>query len=119
MQDIEYLASNEKLWEGRKKPHPLSLGMVNSSSLVRVPDHQVGDLAFQLCLFLHRYIPFSFHVAWVFEKGGSLETLKKRPERPINFDKDDQDTLDFVTSAANLRAGCFDLPLQSQFSIKG
>ena len=34
------------------------------------------------------------------------------------FDKDDKDTLDFVASAANLRAHIFDIPLHSEWDIK-
>lgn len=34
------------------------------------------------------------------------------------FDKDDVDTLDFVTATANLRAAIFHLELKSKFDVK-
>ncbi|GAA5913687.1 hypothetical protein JCM8208_005902 [Rhodotorula glutinis] len=37
---------------------------------------------------------------------------------PLVFDKDDDDTLDFVVGAANLRAAAFDIESQTQFQVK-
>ena len=36
----------------------------------------------------------------------------------LTFDKDDVDTLDFVTAAANLRAASFQVELKSKFDVK-
>lgn len=61
----------------------------------------------------------------------SLDRLSKRlkelqenasPEDPapiLTFDKDDVDTLDFVTAAANLRATVFRIKNKSKFDTKG
>lgn len=38
---------------------------------------------------------------------------------PLSFDKDDEDTLDFVVGAANLRAAAFDIESQTKFQVKG
>lgn len=38
--------------------------------------------------------------------------------RELAWDKDDSTALDFVTSAANLRASIFGIPLQSRFDVK-
>lgn len=38
---------------------------------------------------------------------------------PLSFDKDDEDTLDFVVGAANLRAHAFDIESQTKFQVKG
>lgn len=59
----------------------------------------------------------------------SLERLSKRmsdmkstgevsAEPTITFDKDDDDTLDFVTAAANLRSIVFGIETKSRFDIK-
>lgn len=37
----------------------------------------------------------------------------------LSFDKDDEDTLDFVVGAANLRAAAFDIESQTKFQVKG
>ena len=36
----------------------------------------------------------------------------------LSFDKDDEDTLDFVTAAANLRSAAFHIELKSKFDTK-
>lgn len=47
-----------------------------------------------------------------------LYALVDRP-RPLVFDKDDKDAVDFVTACANLRAMCFAIPTKSRFDVKG
>lgn len=51
----------------------------------------------------------------------SLTSLKQRREKssePLSFDKDDEDALNLVTSASNLRAFNFHIPPSSRFDIK-
>lgn len=46
---------------------------------------------------------------------------KKKPDDPepiLAFDKDDEDTLDFVTATANLRAEAFHIGRTSKFDTK-
>ena len=40
-------------------------------------------------------------------------------EDTIAFDKDDDDTLDFVTAAANLRSAAYGIPGKSRWEVKG
>ena len=40
-------------------------------------------------------------------------------EETISFDKDDDDTLDFVTAAANLRSAAYGIPGKSRWEVKG
>ncbi len=40
-------------------------------------------------------------------------------EDTISFDKDDDDTLDFVTAAANLRSAAYGIPKKSRWEVKG
>ena len=52
-----------------------------------------------------------------------LQTMKSTsngdsPEPIITFDKDDEDTLDFVTASANLRSIIFGIETKSRFDIK-
>jgi ubiquitin-like 1-activating enzyme E1 B len=61
---------------------------------------------------------------------GSLDRLSKRlkdlqakkltddSEPSLSFDKDDEDTLDFVTATANLRADTFHIGITSKFDTK-
>ena len=52
----------------------------------------------------------------------STEALAARVragEDTIAFDKDDDDTLDFVTAAANLRSAAYGIPGKSRWEVKG
>ena len=40
-------------------------------------------------------------------------------EETISFDKDDDDTLDFVTAASNLRSAAYGIPGKTRWEIKG
>lgn len=41
------------------------------------------------------------------------------PDVPLSFDKDDDDTLDFVLAVANLRATAYRIPTRTRFQVKG
>jgi ubiquitin-like 1-activating enzyme E1 B len=41
------------------------------------------------------------------------------PGTLISFDKDDDDTLDFVLATANLRATAYGIPTKTRFEVKG
>lgn len=41
------------------------------------------------------------------------------PDVPLSFDKDDDDTLDFVLAVANLRATAYSIPTRTRFQVKG
>jgi ubiquitin-like 1-activating enzyme E1 B len=48
-----------------------------------------------------------------------LATRLRSGEIAISFDKDDADTLDFVTAASNLRSHAYGIPLKTKWEIKG
>lgn len=57
-----------------------------------------------------------------FVHGDRVDRLTKRFDpngEALSFDKDDEDTLDFVVGAANLRAAAFDIESQTKFQVKG
>lgn len=47
-----------------------------------------------------------------------LELRKTDASSTLSFDKDDEDALNFVTAAANLRAECFGIQQKSRFDVK-
>jgi ubiquitin-like 1-activating enzyme E1 B len=54
----------------------------------------------------------------------SLQRLASRLKhgqegKVISFDKDDDDALDFVTAAANLRAWAYGIPPLTRWEVKG
>lgn len=46
------------------------------------------------------------------------QRAKRDPNTPLEWDKDDEDALDFATAAANLRASVFGIPLKTRFDVK-
>jgi ubiquitin-like 1-activating enzyme E1 B len=45
--------------------------------------------------------------------------LRTGKEETISFDKDDDDALDFVTAAANLRSAAYGIPGKNRWEVKG
>ncbi|KAJ8328967.1 E1 ubiquitin-activating protein uba2 [Batrachochytrium dendrobatidis] len=115
--DIQRLLDMEDLWKTHKKPTILdfnsllassdSLFIADPNSLVF--DQTAWDLTQNFQIFL-----------------SSLDLLSKRllnsrssdPSASLRFDKDDELSLNFVTSAANLRAICFHIATKSRFDVK-
>jgi ubiquitin-like 1-activating enzyme E1 B len=50
------------------------------------------------------------------QSDGASATGTNKPI--LSFDKDDEDTLDFVTAAANLRSTAFHIEQKTKFDIK-
>ncbi|AET38056.1 E1 ubiquitin-activating protein UBA2 Ecym_2314 [Eremothecium cymbalariae DBVPG len=100
--DIEKLLMIENLWRTRRKPVPL--GNVQPYSEDINNDH---------------------HAMWSLQDNinkfaQSTKILMKRlkSEKSLEFDKDDQDMLEFVASAANTRAHIFNIQMKTVFDIK-
>ncbi|PHH76288.1 hypothetical protein CDD80_1669 [Ophiocordyceps camponoti-rufipedis] len=119
--DIERLRSVEDMWKSRRPPEALAFDAVMlqardalaSKERILADDQAVWSLEESLVVFVD-----------------SLQRLSKRmlhltkskepsaPEPAISFDKDDQDTLDFVASSANIRSTVFGIDRKSRFEIK-
>ncbi|KAK6602240.1 hypothetical protein ACHAPF_007662 [Botrytis cinerea] len=120
--DIIRLRSMEDMWKSRRPPEALDYTTLNTEAgndeaikqAILKDDQRVWNLAENLIVF-----------------KDSLERLSKRlqemkstsnaanPGEPIiTFDKDDEDTLDFVTASANLRSIVFGIEAKSRFDIK-
>lgn len=109
------------MWKSRRAPEPLKYDalmekvkeVVEKKSELLADDQSTWSLEQNLVVF-----------------NDSLERLSKRllelkkskkdddPEPVITFDKDDEDTLDFVTAAANIRSFIFGIGLKSRFDVK-
>lgn len=106
--DIEKLLLIEELWKARKSPIPLDF--TSLEKLVhQVTKEELGTG--QKCWTIIQNLKVFLD---------ATANLQKRilTEKEIEFDKDDQDTLNFVAAAANIRSYIFHITLQSQFEIK-
>ncbi|CZT20546.1 related to ubiquitin-activating enzyme homolog UBA2 [Ramularia collo-cygni] len=109
--DIERLRSMTEMWTSRPPPTTLSWSKTNIDKSpakhgleLSKQDQAVWTLQDNMKVFCYSI--------------GVLCERVKAGETSIEFDKDDKDTLDFVTAAANLRSQAFGIPLQSEWDIK-
>ncbi|KAK6515647.1 E1 ubiquitin-activating protein uba2 [Arthrobotrys conoides] len=110
--DITRLLEMKDMWKTRKPPTPLSfkpLSSIPRDTRSSCPSEQkiwtLEENFWVFCDSLDRL---------------SLRTLELRSgeDTLLSFDKDDDDTLDFVAASANLRSQIFNIDCQSRFDIK-
>ncbi|KAL2849563.1 hypothetical protein BJY01DRAFT_210523 [Aspergillus pseudoustus] len=115
--DINRLRGMEDMWKTRKPPEPLDLQKMEEAlesiePTISSKDQEVWSLAQNLVVFKDSLDRLSKR----------LKILQDSPDgnsSPIlTFDKDDVDTLDFVTASANLRATIFDIERKTKFDTK-
>jgi ubiquitin-like 1-activating enzyme E1 B len=119
--DILRLRTVEGMWQSRRAPEPLDYETVMSQAKdavaakaeVLADGQKVWSLEESVVVF-----------------NDSLNRLSKRllelrktkdvsaPDPIITFDKDDEDTLDFVASSANIRSTIFGIDRKSRFDVK-
>ncbi|KAF7941817.1 uncharacterized protein EAE97_006654 [Botrytis byssoidea] len=120
--DIIRLRSMEDMWKSRRPPEALDYTTLNVEA--------GNDEAVKQAIIKDDQRVWSLHENLIVFKD-SLERLSKRlqemkstsnaatsAEPIITFDKDDEDTLDFVTASANLRSIVFGIETKSRFDIK-
>lgn len=119
--DIVRLRTMKDMWKSREPPKPLDYKslMAQASEAIANKDAIIKD----------------GQRVWGPEENlvvfnDSLDRLSKRmlklieahnvdmPKPTISFDKDDEDTLDFVAASANLRSHIFGIESKSRFDIK-
>ncbi|KAL8716461.1 MAG: hypothetical protein Q9225_006213 [Loekoesia sp. 1 TL-2023] len=130
--DINRLRSMQDMWKTRQPPTALDFDAVSKSS---ASGGEVGDSVAkrdQVVWSLAENFTVSDNLNNVvfFLIGGSLRRLSRRLQQAqanesngsttavLSFDKDDDDTLDFVTASANMRSIAFGIQPRSKFDIK-
>lgn len=109
---LEVENSEEDVWKGQNPPTPLEMDAFEKDIDIGLADdwvapdhHDVMDEHKSAQMFVHSIKNLVTERAHVI---GSLE-----------FDKDDNMTMQFVASASNLRSHCYGIELQSYFQAKG
>lgn len=112
--DIERLASIDTMWKSRKAPIPMSFTDLKEQVLKEGDVKSVAAAALKKDQAIWT-VPETFAVLL-----DSTERLQARYSSGavLSFDKDDEDTLDFVAAAAILRSQIFSIELKSKFEIK-
>ncbi|XP_042866150.1 SUMO-activating enzyme subunit 2-like isoform X2 [Penaeus japonicus] len=109
--DIKYLLSMDKLWEKRRRPTPLDWDEMPEADVIEDGEGLIQDQR-----------------PWTITQcrdvmASAVASLHKRlaglPEGDdLVWDKDDKDSMDFVTACANVRAHIFGIPQKTRFDVK-
>ena len=101
--------------------NPTSTGSADKSGH-GLKDQRSLSLRENLTLFVSRSVstfPLDRVLMLSIQSSERLAVRLRAGEEIISFDKDDDDTLDFVTAAANLRSGAYGIPGKSRWEVKG
>ncbi|TVY68819.1 Ubiquitin-activating enzyme E1-like [Lachnellula suecica] len=120
--DVVRLRSMEEMWKSRRPPEALSYASIieqaaeteASKEKVLKDGQRVWNLHENVIVFKDSLERLSKR----FEEMKSSNSNGSSTEPVITFDKDDEDTLDFVTASANLRSLIFGIESKSRFDIK-
>ncbi|GAA5825052.1 hypothetical protein JCM3770_004514 [Rhodotorula araucariae] len=131
--DIERLLQMEDMWAHRKPPRPLSweeLSAPAPDEAAAVPNGAAekedgadenemnGNGTDEARINSQKKLTVRDSFALFVDAVTRLSARFDPQGEPLAFDKDDDDTLDFVVAAANLRAAAFDIESQTKFQVK-
>lgn len=116
--DIERLLSMEEMWTTRTPPKPLDHAKVAEAASGLGPEVAAKDQ--QKWTLAENYAVFADSVERLAKRVVELKASAREGEAPpiLSFDKDDEDTLDFVAAGANLRSYIFGIDSRTKFDIK-
>ncbi|CEJ58062.1 hypothetical protein PMG11_06733 [Penicillium brasilianum] len=116
--DMERLRGLEDMWKEREAPKVLVFDeLQESSASTNLPDSNGDQREWSI---EENLVVFKDSLNRLSKRLKELQSKKKPddPEPILAFDKDDEDTLDFVTATANLRAEAFHIGRTSKFDTK-
>ncbi|KAI9787154.1 MAG: E1 ubiquitin-activating protein uba2 [Geoglossum umbratile] len=118
VEDILRLRSMEDVWKSRRAPEPLDFDNVSQQASgvdasVAQKDQSIWSIQENFAVFTDSLWRLStrFQEAQAGVVNGDASPV-------LTFDKDDDDTLDFVAASANLRSLIFGIETKSKFDIK-
>ena len=117
--DIERLAKMEDMWKDRSPPEPLSYDTLSTEASTIEPSISQADQ--NIWTTADNFVVFRDSLSRLAKRFSEVQAtaLQNNLQSPIIiFDKDDDDTLDFVTATANLRAQIFGIEPKSKFDTK-
>ncbi|KAI9843529.1 MAG: E1 ubiquitin-activating protein uba2 [Sclerophora amabilis] len=117
-EDIQRLRSMEGMWRTRKPPEVLDFEQITEKAsailpLISTKDQAPWTLEENYAVFADSLRRLSGRL-----QEAQAKTAPEGPPAILSFDKDDNDTLDFVAASANLRAHIFGIEVRSKFDIK-
>ncbi|KAJ2963455.1 hypothetical protein NQZ79_g1581 [Umbelopsis isabellina] len=114
--DIERLLTMDEMWKNRSPPSPLffdeleqSMASADSNGAEGLKDQHIWSIRDNFDMFKDSLQRLSSRL---------IDAKKESENNVLVFDKDDDDAMDFVTAASNLRSVNFKIPLKSRFDVK-
>ena len=125
--DIERLLSMEEMWIAHKKPMPLEFDKFDvagkDAAAIAQSIQKPWSLDELVAVFVARQaddLSISLNLTCSSNKLSQRfqEAVELDPSATLEFDKDDDEVLDFVVAASNIRAHAFGIETKSKFDIK-
>ncbi|KAF9210363.1 E1 ubiquitin-activating protein uba2 [Podila verticillata] len=114
--DINRLRSMEDMWKIREPPKPLVFEDIITQESKNHEAHS-ASLKDQIVWSLPEAV--KVFCESLDKLSARLQNMRESdPEASLQFDKDDGETLDFVTAASNLRAHIYGIEEKSRFQVK-
>ena len=106
------------MWKTRKRPVPLNYEEVDSAA--QLVSNQLSRDNQKTWSLAENFAVFADSLRRLSERLNSAQAnaVDGFATPVLQFDKDDEDTLDFVAAAANLRSIVFQIETKSKFDIK-
>ncbi|KAJ5388732.1 hypothetical protein N7509_011273 [Penicillium cosmopolitanum] len=117
--DLERLRGMEDMWKERQPPDTLDYDKLESESAQLEPT--ISELSQKDWSVEENFVVFKDSVDRLRKRLIELQSnwdTSKGTQPILSFDKDDEDTLDFVTAAANLRSTAFHIERKTKFDTK-
>ncbi|RDL37331.1 Uncharacterized protein BP5553_04764 [Venustampulla echinocandica] len=119
--DINRLRSMEEMWKSRRPPQSLSYAKIIEPAVdVETRKEQILKAGQRIWNLEENAIVFKDSLERLSRRWSDMKSAVdgNSAEPIITFDKDDEDTLDFVTASANLRSIVFGIESKSRFDVK-
>jgi ubiquitin-like 1-activating enzyme E1 B len=117
-EDVERLLSMEDMWKNRRPP--VALNFEQLSEEAKVVPFTIADQGQGVWTVAENFVVFVDSLRRLSKRMLDMKSQATPEDGPLilTFDKDDVDTLDFVTASANLRSHIFGIEMRSKFDIK-
>ncbi|KAJ3863732.1 hypothetical protein EV359DRAFT_42528 [Lentinula novae-zelandiae] len=117
--DIKRLLSMSDMWNHRAKPVPLDFDRIMQGENENGNGKEVGGKQKQtVALKDQKKLTTKENLELFISSVSALSARLSSTETVIEFDKDDDDTLNFVTAASNLRSLAYGIPQKTKWEIK-
>ncbi|KAH7107030.1 hypothetical protein BKA62DRAFT_825615 [Auriculariales sp. MPI-PUGE-AT-0066] len=124
--DIRDLLIMKDMWRAREPPVPLDINSINSGTFtlrgvpIRTASATTGCSNGHVAPTLRdqKVLSLSDNVNIFVDSCVRLAARLRQGEDTIGFDKDDDDALDFVTAASNLRSAAYGISTKTRWEVK-